>query len=122
MFSPSPDIKVGPYTVRRFVDRDFLFLSKLGHPLKRFVAMADNSYNFEPSGEQAWQICYILTRPIAETKALFKSGGPEAVKEAAADTFGELPIFAIGMVMAAVCKQMTLYASEPSAPDATGGE
>lgn len=111
VFSPAPDIKVGKWNVRRFVDRDFVFLSQIGHPLKRFTAMADGSYDFEPSGELAWHLCYICTHSIADIKALFKSGGPDAVKEAAADMFGEQPLFAIGKVMEAIAKQMTLYAS-----------
>ena len=123
VFAPAPDIKVtDTISVRRFVDRDFMFLSALDHPLNRFTAMADGSYTFEPSGPLAWQLCWLLTRPAAATKALIKTGGIEAVKEAAEEQFGELPIFAIGKVMEAIAKQMTIYASAhlQYQPNATG--
>jgi hypothetical protein len=112
VFAPAPDLKVNEqFTVRRFVDRDFVFLAALGHPLNRFTAMADGSYKFEPSGELAWQLCWLLTRPVADIKAAFKAGGAENVKELAADVFGELGIHAISKVMETIARQMTIYAS-----------
>ena len=129
VFSPAPDIIVSdtPHqriSVRRFVDRDFVFLSALGHPLNRFSSFADRSYSFEPSGELAWQLCWLLTRPVADIKAAFKTIGAEGIKEAAADEFGELPIFGIGKIMEAIAKQMTIYASAhlEYEPNETGAE
>ena len=110
IFSPAPDIEVGPYLVRRFVDRDFVFLAAMGHPLNRFTALHDGSYTFEPTGELAWQLCWLMTRPIAEVKESFKQG-VNVVKEQAADEFGGMVIFAIGKLMEAVAKQMNVYAS-----------
>ncbi len=115
VFAPAPDIEAGPFKVRRFVDRDFMFLSALGHPLNSFAALAEGSYAFEPTGELAWQLCWLLTRPIAEIKEQFMQGAA-SVKEAADNEFGELPIYAIGMVMEAIVKQMTIYASSPRSP------
>jgi hypothetical protein len=110
LFAPVPDIEVGPFKVRRFVDRDFVFLANIGHPLNCFTALAERKYNFVPTGELAWQLCWLLTRPVAEVKAQFKRG-PDAVKEAAADEFGVLPIFAIAKLMAAIARQVAIYTS-----------
>lgn len=110
VFALAPDITVGPYLVRRFVDRDFIFLTQLGHPVNRFSALADGSYKFEPTGELAWQLCWLMTQKIQDIKEKFKHG-VDAVKEAAADDFGDRPIFAIDMVMRAIAKQMNIYGS-----------
>jgi hypothetical protein len=109
IFAPAPDIKAGKYNVRRFVDRDFMFLSQLGHPLNRFTAMADGSYNFEPSGPLAWQLCWLLTRPIAAAKDEFKKGA-DHVKELAEDEFGDNGVIAIAAFLTTIAKQMEIYA------------
>lgn len=111
VFSPAPDIAAGPYKVRRFVDGDFVALAALGHPLNGFKAVADGSYGFEPSGQDCWTLCWLLTRPRKESKALFREKGAAAVKDAAEDEFGEHSILALSKVMEAVAQQMTTYAS-----------
>lgn len=110
VWTPAPDISVGKYSVRRFVDRDFMHLSFFGHPLNRFTALADGSYKFEPSGELAWQLCWLLTRPNADVKSAFKIG-VENAKNLADAEFGEFGIFALAEIMGAIAKQMEIYAS-----------
>ena len=110
IYAVVPNITAGPFSVRRFVDRDFIFLAMLDHPLNRFTAMADGSYTLEPTGPLAWQLFWLLTRPVSEVKEQFKHGA-ESVKEAAADTFGELQLYALADLLTAAAKQMTIYAS-----------
>lgn len=122
VFSPSPEIKVGPYSVRRFVDGDFVSLAATGHPLNHISAIADGSYKFIPTGKDCWILLWILTRPRKESKELFKTGGREGVEEAASDEFGDLPIGALNELMIAVLKQINLYGEthleyEPKAED-----
>jgi len=110
IWSPSPDITVGIYKVRRFVDRDFMLLDAIGHPLKSFSAMSDGSYDYIPSGPLAHQLCWLMTHPIQECKQAVK-GGVDKFKEDASDQFGELPLQAIAAIMTAIAEQMSLYAA-----------
>lgn len=108
-FSSIPEIKVGPFTVRRFVDGDFITLSELGHPLSSFAAAAEATYKFEPTGEQSWQMCWLMTRPRSEVKAKMKHG-IEVAKEDASNVIGdELTPLEIGALLEAVVKQMLVY-------------
>lgn len=122
VFSPAPDIKVGPFSVRRFVDGDFVALSALGHPLSRFTALADGDYKMEPTGEQCWQLCWLLTRSRADAKEVFRSGGITGAKDQASDIFGDLPVMALGKIMEAIAKQMIIYASAHLAFEANATE
>ena len=122
VFSPAPDIKVGPFTVRRFVNRDFVMLSQLGHPLKRLSALADGSYNFDPSDEPAWQLCWLLTQPIEYAKDKMKDVA--AAKEDVATIFGEMTVQATTQVIKAIIRQLEVYASArvDFEPNETGGD
>lgn len=115
-----PGITVGPFSVRRFTDRDFIWLAQLGHPLKSFSAVVDKSYDFNPSGEHAHQLCWLLATSKEDVKAAFKQG-VDVAKEAAASVVGDLDIHGIGALMGAVVKQLTVYSSthleyEPANP------
>src|SRR5580692_7653803 len=79
-FSAVPDIKVGPFTVRRFRDGDFISLEHLGHPMKNFRSVTDESYKFEPSGMDAWTLCWVMTRPAKEVKEALATGGVDVAK------------------------------------------
>lgn len=112
VFATAPDIKVGPYSVRRFVDGDFVSLASIGHPLNGIKAIADEDagYKFVPTGKDCWTLCWIMTRPRKESKALLKSAGKEGVEDAASDEFGDLPIQALYNLMVAILKQINIYA------------
>ena len=111
IWAPKPSIAVGPFTVRRFVDRDFIILDALQHPLKSLSALADQTYNFEPSGREAWDICWLMTRPVAEVKEVFRTGGRESAQSMAEETFGDLDVPQIAALLAAVARQLGIYAS-----------
>jgi len=121
MFSPSPSISVGPYSVRRFVDRDFILLSALDHPLKSVSEI--ESYPFHPTGEHAWQLCWLLTRDVKVAKLAFKNG-VAAVKELASDEFGDYSFHEIAAITKAILEQIRIYGSArlDYKPASTGAE
>lgn len=108
-FSSVPAIVVGPFSVRRFVDGDFITLSEIGHPLSSFERAMNGSYKGEPVGEHAWQICWLMTRPRADVRAAMKNGAAFA-KEEAAKLFGdEFTPIELAEIMQAIIKQMLIY-------------
>lgn len=111
IWAPVPSVTVGPFTVRRFVDRDFILLDALDHPLKSLSALADAAYDFEPSGRLAWVLCWLMTRPVAEARAVFSQGGRAAAEAQAEETFGELDVPQIAALLKGIAKQLGVYAS-----------
>jgi hypothetical protein len=109
VFVPAPDIEVGPFKVRRFVDGDFVALSGIGHPLNHIAAIADGSYKFVPTGKDCWILCWIMTRPRSVSKEKIKTSGIAGIEEEASDEFGDLPIFALNKLMVAILKQINIY-------------
>jgi hypothetical protein len=112
-FSPNPDIQVGRWTVRRFVDRDFELLKALGHPLHKMMAAEltgkeTDGEGYTPRGPALWQLAWLLTRPVKEAKAKFKLG-PDAVREAAEDEFGDCAWPELSALNEAALRQMSVY-------------
>lgn len=152
-FSLTPEIEVGRWRVRRFVDRDFEFLKALGHPLfkmtlagmkKAEIATAakgralqvcpendpkfqgvwdglyaellaganlDDGSDFDGRGPAAWQLAWVLTRPVKEVKAAFKAKGVAGVAEAADDEFGDCGFQTIQALSNACFEQYHVYRS-----------
>lgn len=116
-FSPVPDIKVGPHTVRPFYDLDFEFLQHLNHPFyqARQASLAGKEdEDFFPSGPAAWQLCWIMTRPPEETEKVLAAGPTlqEAVQSLTAKArseFGRLRSEALQALVLAVARQVRVY-------------
>ena len=113
-FAVNGDIMVGDYRVRRFVDRDFEFLSALKHPL--YLMMTSGMKGEEappdqyiPRGPAAWELCWIMTRPCAEVKKFIKANGLDGLKEAADAEFGEKTLAELTKLSEAVIHQMGVY-------------
>lgn len=111
VFATRKDIAVGKYSVRPFYDRDFELLQELGHPFAK-AATGDTAIiaDFVPRGELAWQLYWIMTRPLKEVVAKFKEVGAEGVKEMAAAEFGEYQLGALFALYMPVLTQITLCA------------
>jgi hypothetical protein len=107
-FAPQPDIVIGPFKVRPFYDADFEFLSWLEHPLHRFMLKGEGE-DFVPRGPMAWELCWLMTRPIEEVEKIFAAGGRKAVSEAARGVMGRLQIAALTALCDAAIRQMTVY-------------
>jgi len=112
IWASTPDIKVGEFVVRPFYDLDFEFFQDLDHPFAAFaMGNADAIEGFVPRGPDAWQLIWVMTRPVAEVEALFKTEGREAVKQAAKSEFGVYRLGALAALSEAVMKQLAVYAS-----------
>ena len=120
VFAPVQEITVGPYKVRPMFDRDMEFLQFLDNPLYgHFNDKKAEMIQFI-QGQTAYELCYLFTHPFKEVKALFKSGGAAAVKQAAEDEFEEMPLAGHLEIVKAVMQQVEIYWSPVighSAPD-----
>jgi len=110
-FDPCQNIQVGPYSVRPCYDADIEYLSLLSHPLNemRLQAQASGDGNvpnlYQPQGQPAWQLCYLLTTDIDEIDALFEKGGIEAFKKAAKKKMSRLQLSALVKLSEACIEQ-----------------
>ncbi len=124
-FKAKQTIQIDKYSIRPVVDRDLEFLQQLDHPLHRhFEKQSADVMGEIIRGRPAWDLCFLFTHPFQEVKALFKSGGPEAVKQAAETEFEEFDLAGLISIVMAVMKQMEVY-WEPvighKSPDDTDG-
>ncbi len=104
----APDIEVGPFIVRRFVDGDFKRLAGFNHKLSSFSAVKEWMEKWDPLGEEAWLLDWMMTRPTKEVKESIKAG-PDKVRELAEDEFGELTGVQLIEVMKAITEQLAVY-------------
>ena len=103
-----PDIKEGPFTIRRLRDGDFVRLAQLGHPLNSFNAIGAWLKEPQPSGKEAWMLNWLMSRPVAEVKAIIAKGR-DAVEAQAEEQFSELDGYQLAHLMYAVVKQISIY-------------
>lgn len=108
VFVAVPDIEVGPYKIRRFVDADFARLSQLGHTLNSFTSMQNWMNNPTITGPEAYNIIWLMTTPVPDAKEMLRKG-PDVVKGAALDKFSELAGLELGMLIRAVGTQLARY-------------
>lgn len=108
VFVAVPDIEVGPYKVRRFVDADFARLSQLGHALNSFSSMQDWMNNPTITGPEAYNIIWLMTTPVPDAKEKLRKG-VDVVKGEALENFSELAGLELGMLIRAVGTQLARY-------------
>ncbi len=113
-FNPQPEITVGPFKVRPFVDADFETLQILGNPLQEMVSLALAGQKSEVQvekiipkvsrGQHAWDICFVQTTPPDEIDEILASGGAAALKKASRKAFGNKynSMLIVSLVMAAI--------------------
>ncbi len=103
-----PEIAVDKYKVRPFVDRDFEYLQELNHPLHKHMKVGEGLGDMI-RGQPAWELCYMFTHPFKEVKAVVKTGGVKALREAAADEFDEFGLAPMIEIIKAVMRQLEIY-------------
>lgn len=137
VFGTVPDKQVGPFTFRRFVDRDFVSLGVLKHPLVQLKlenvarkAAGEIDKRFEevvtelaPTGPDAWRLYWLLTRPAREAAAKLKEG-LDVIDGEAADQFGELQLPELNELFTVAIQQFNTYWSTAigHAPASVEGE
>jgi hypothetical protein len=108
VFAPVPDIEVGPYKVRRFVDADFMRLDQLGHPLNGLRAFWTWTENPTISGPDAYNIIWLMTTDVPTAKAAI-TAGVDTVKAAAEEKFCELGGPELASLVCAIAFQLSRY-------------
>ena len=112
-FAPQPLIRVGKYSVRPIYDVDFEFFQHLEHPFAAFaVGSTSELENFVPSGKHAWNLFWLLTRPVDGADAAMSdpNRGPKWVAAEARREFSRYQIGALFAIYKAVVEQITSYA------------
>src|SRR5208282_406238 len=111
-FAIAPDIKVGPYTVRPFLEGDFELLHALHHPLyDMLIAMfsgkpieADN----QNRGPAAWELAVMFTHSFDEAEEMVSKG---TLKDEAQKEFKRRPMAVVISLHSAIWKQIMLASS-----------
>ena len=104
-FAIGPNIKVGSFEVQPFLDRHFQMLRQLDNSLYRNMSDATSS-DFQPNGPDAWELYWMMTRPVAVTRELLKAGKVQEFKDAAEAEFAELTMSGLMALCQAVRKQI----------------
>lgn len=122
-FQPKPVLEVGPHKLRAFCDRDFVFLATLNHPLVKLKLdnlarknaeeidklFDDVTQGLLPSGQEAWTLFWLLTRPAREVATELATSGVESLRAKAADEFGELDMMEMNEMLVGAVKQFNGY-------------
>lgn len=113
IFSITPDIKVGPWTVRPFYDGDFDILESLDHPLLRWMSDKDiesRLKHYKMRGLAAWQLLWLMTTPIGEIEELYDAGTlSEELKVRPLKTFRRIQQPELQELHAAIFDQVSVY-------------
>lgn len=122
IYAGQQEIPVGRWKVRMFWDADFEILEQLNHPLASFLAAAvagkpQEINGYTGRGATAWQVNWLLTRPIKEAYAFLRQHGPDGVTQAARDEFGELQLLELSQFVGPVMEQITRYWAPAPAPE-----
>jgi hypothetical protein len=108
-FAIAPEIPVGNYKVRAFLECDFEFLKALEHPLYEILidlwtGTKDSKNDYFPRGQLGWDICFMFTHSADEVETLLKQG-KSAFEDAAKTEFSRLPGAAIVKIHSAAKDQ-----------------
>ena len=110
-FAIAPEIKVGRYKVRAFLEGDFELLQALKHPLyEMLVAMFSgkkSEADYFPRGEPVWLLCLMFTRSFDENEELVRDG-LDKFRAVARAEFGRLPTAVILKLHKAIFKQVMI--------------
>ena len=116
-FSLAPNIKVGPFEVRRFRDGDFKLLNALKNPFHDFMLACmlgdkEGVKNImKPTGQPMWDLAYIFTKPAKEVAEEIKSHGVAAVQASAEEKFSEFRYAALTELLMAIIEQAMIYST-----------
>ncbi len=112
----------GRWKVRMFWDADFETLEQLNHPLASFLAAAmvgktQDINGYTGRGVTAWQVNWILTRPVRVVSEFIRQQGPSALTDKAREEFGELQLHELSHFIGPVMEQLTRYWAPAPAPE-----
>lgn len=108
-FAIQPRIKVGPYNVRPVVDGDFETLALLEHPVYKIITFQEKDLEFQPRGQAAWELYWILTRSLDEVDAVLEKSGVAGLRAAAKKEFRALQLPALMELNKAFLAQVKTY-------------
>lgn len=116
IFAVAQDIKVGKWSVRPFYDLDFVLLEELSHPVAKIMKASmlgeDSKDDYIPSGQTAWELFWMMTRPPEETEGLLlATDGRKALSARARTEFGKLSFAALVKLYEAVVRQIGICTS-----------
>ena len=100
VFAIQPNIDVGIYKIRPFVDFDFEVLQQINHPIVIDPTIMKNN------GRRAWQLIWILTHDPDEVELSIKDGSFDTK---ARQEFGKYQLAAVLQLMTAVLEQFKIY-------------
>jgi hypothetical protein len=108
-FAIAPEITVGKYKVRAFLECDFEFLKALEHPLYEILidlwtGTKESKNDYFPRGQYGWDVCFLFTHSADDVEALLKQG-KSAFQDAAKAEFSRLPGAAIVKIHSAAKDQ-----------------
>jgi hypothetical protein len=111
-FAVAPDIKVGSYSVRPFLEGDFELLKALSHPLyDMLIAMFSgkpSEADYLNRGPQAWELCVLFTRSFDEAEKMVAEG---VLKDLAQMEFKKQNTAVVVKLHSAIIKQVMLASS-----------
>lgn len=132
-FSVLPPVKVGPYSVREFVDADYETLQQLEHPLLSMIETAymgmdtqgksddekkqlldemakrdDRILRQISRGHHAWELCWIMTHDPVEVDSVLRKAGVQNLRDQARAEFSRRRFPALALIVSAAVEQMTL--------------
>jgi hypothetical protein len=127
VYAGKQDIPVGKWTVRMFWDADFEILERLQHPMAAFLTAAISGKptdleGYTGRGPSAWQLNWIMTRPIAEVDKVLVEGGPALLNTKARAEFGELQLAQLSEFVGPILEQLTRYWGPAPSPERVEGE
>lgn len=107
-FAAYDDICIGRYRVRGAVDWDLKLLKQLGSPFFRLFVENERDNIPLPTGEHAWQLCWLMTKPAKTAAKLLAELGLIGIKQQAEDEFGFVPMADVEAVTTAACEQLRI--------------
>lgn len=106
-FAVDPEIEVGKYSVRQACDYDLNLLSQLNSKFYDFFMKGGDSDTL-PTGPDAWELCFVMTRPAREVAKLVKEKKVAGLKQAAEDEFSFHQLRDLAQIVVAAVRQIAL--------------
>lgn len=116
-----PEIKVGPYSIRPFTDKDYTWIQMTENPIRFFVSIAYEGKKYDEEHEKiinaivrgrfAWEISFILTTPPKELRDIFEKEKIEGFQKLADEKFSGLTLPQLGKLVEACIDQMNRSSS-----------
>ena len=111
-FAIAPEIKVGKYSVRAFLEGDFELLHALNHPLYDMLIATFSGKTTEVDymnrGPKAWELCALFTTSFDEAEKMISDG---TLKDVAQKEYKKQPTAVVVKLHNAIIKQVMLASS-----------